>query len=155
MKTLVVGLGNPGMEGTRHNIGADILIKAFDLSGKISAKDDYLFLICPSVMNISGEVVSKTYRYYRCEKCIVVADDLNSKFGVVKYKDNTTSGGHNGIKSIKQYIANFQQIRIGIGRPESKEEVSGFVLGSFSYEEKENFDNIIDNFKEVWKSNIG
>jgi PTH1 family peptidyl-tRNA hydrolase len=154
MKILVVGLGNPGMSGTRHNIGADVLSKMFNLDEKLSLVDDFMFLLCPSVMNVSGERVYKTYMYYKCEECIVVADDLDNEFGDVRYKNSCGSGGHNGIKSISKFINVFQQIRIGIGRPENKEQVSSFVLDYFTSDEKEKMPWVVDNCKKIWNNKI-
>ena len=112
---LVVGLGNPGKEyeNTRHNIGFMILdsfIENFSLENKFQAmvkkvkieNEDVLFVKPITYMNLSGNAVIKIVNYYHIDKkdILVLQDDLDLDFGSFKLKNNSSSGGHNGIKSI-------------------------------------------------------
>jgi PTH1 family peptidyl-tRNA hydrolase len=148
---LVVGLGNYGNQykSTRHNAGfivADYLSKYYKLnfsteskfqaeiaSGIIRAQK--LLIVKPtSYMNLSGRPVSSICAYYKIDldRIIVIHDDIDLEIGRVKCKLGGSSGGHNGIKSIDSYIGNnYYRIRIGISRPDSKIEVSDYVLQNF------------------------
>jgi PTH1 family peptidyl-tRNA hydrolase len=146
---LIVGLGNPGKkyELNRHNVGfmaVDYLIdefnanKAGNFKGELFKFKDFLFLKPSTFMNLSGESVVLVKNFYKLdnENIIVIHDDLDLKLGALKFKRGGSSGGHNGLKSIDKYIGNdYSRIRIGIGRPQRKEEVINYVLGNFSEEE--------------------
>jgi len=165
---LIVGLGNPGKkyEFNRHNIGflaVDYLIDEFKAS-KISSKfkgelfkaGEYLFLKPNTFMNLSGESVVLVKDFYKIdnEDIIVIHDDIDLKVGALKFKRGGSSGGHNGLKSIDQYIGNdYYRVRIGVGRPERKDEVVKYVLSDFSKEEldciKKNFENIKKAIEDI------
>jgi PTH1 family peptidyl-tRNA hydrolase len=150
-KKLIVGLGNPGKkyELNRHNVGfmaVDYLINEFnankvgDFKGELFSTKDFLFLKPSTFMNLSGESVVLVKNFYKIdnENIIVIHDDLDLKLGALKFKRGGSSGGHNGLKSIDKYIGNdYYRIRIGIGRPERKEEVINYVLSDFNKNELE------------------
>ena len=158
---LIVGLGNPGKkyEKNRHNIGflaVDYLIGQFNAS-KVSSKfkgdlfksKEYLFLKPNTFMNLSGESVVLVKEYYKIDNndIIVIHDDIDLKLGALRFKKGGSSGGHNGLKSIDKHIGNeYWRVRVGVGRPQRKEEVVNYVLSDFSEEElecvKKNFENI-------------
>ncbi len=158
---LVTGLGNPGKKykKNRHNAGfiaIDYLIDKFNAS-KISSKfkgelfksKEYLFLKPATFMNLSGESVKYTKDFYKIDNdnIIVIHDDIDLKTGALKFKKGGGSGGHNGLKSIDSNIGNnYYRIRIGIGRPEKKEEVTNYVLNDFNSDEikciEKTFENI-------------
>jgi len=149
---LIVGLGNPGREYelNRHNVGflaVDYLIDTLDAK-KISSKfkgDLYksgnVFLLKPSTyMNLSGESVSLVKNFYKFENenIIVIHDDIDLKTGALRFKRGGSHGGHNGLKSVDRYIgSDYYRIRIGVGRPEKKEDVVNYVLSDFSDKELE------------------
>ena len=165
---LIVGLGNPGKEYelNRHNVGflaVDYLIDKFSAS-KVSSKfkgdlyksDEYLFLKPNTFMNLSGESVVLVKNFYKIDNkdIIVIHDDIDLKLGALRFKRGGSSGGHNGLKSIDSYIGNdYYRIRIGVGRPQKKEEVVNYVLSNFSKEELEcirkNFNNIEKAIKDI------
>ena len=161
---LIVGLGNPGKkyEKNRHNVGflaVDYLISEFNAS-KISSKfkgelfksGDVLFLKPSTFMNLSGESVKLVKDYYKFDNkdIIVIHDDIDLKLGALKFKRGGSSGGHNGLKSIDNNIGNdYWRIRVGVGRPEKKEEVVNYVLSDFSQEE---LDCIKRNFEIIKKA---
>ena len=163
---LIVGLGNPGKEycNTRHNIGFMIIDKYLGnvkfkekfngLYYEKNSTDKVIFLKPITFMNNSGECVSKFVKYYNIkpEDIMVIQDDLDLNIGVYKFKMNSNSGGHNGIKSIINLLGNnnFFRMKIGI-KSDKKNDVVDFVLGKFSKTELdiikiETLINAIDDF---------
>ena len=149
---LIVGLGNPGEKYklNRHNIGymiVDYLIDKFNASkvsskfkGELFKSGDFLLLKPTTYMNSAGESVKLVKDFYKIENedIIVIHDDIDLKPGVLKFKRGGGSGGHNGLKSIDNLIGNdYYRVRVGVGRPEKKEEVINYVLGDFEKEELE------------------
>jgi len=157
-KILIVGLGNPDYDRTRHNIGADTLKqiiknkKTIPITKNLSLVffDGFLAftLIAPDFMNISGKKITETYHKLECTKLIILHDDLDTSLGNIKKKFGGSSGGHNGIKSIIEHIGydNFYRIKIGISRPENKDDVSDYVLSKFPPEE---FQKLIEKTQEI------
>lgn len=153
---LIVGLGNPGKEyqHTRHNVGFDILdIFAKENNWTITQKKfqalyteglrkhKKLILLKPQTyMNLSGESVSAAIHFYKIpiDSIIVIHDDLDLPPGEVRFRQQGSAGGHNGLKSIIQHLGgdNFSRIKVGIGKPSSREHTSKHVLEKFSAEEK-------------------
>ncbi len=89
-------------------------------------------------MNLSGEAIEKIRAERKdLENLVVIHDDLDLPFGKIKIKNRGGDGGHNGIKSIITSLNsnNFFRIKVGIGRPEKREEVVNYVLSDFSEEE--------------------
>jgi PTH1 family peptidyl-tRNA hydrolase len=153
---LIVGLGNPGKhyEKTRHSAGfmvvdqmtLDLRIpveqKKFNaLSGRGQIKDTQVLFVKPqSYMNLSGEAVRRFFDFYKMERpedVIVVHDDLDLPFSVIRLKAGGGHGGHKGLLSIIQHLGNpdFLRVRIGIGKPADKEMTERHVLEPFSREE--------------------
>ena len=152
---LLVGLGNPTPDSNdnRHNIGfkiIDAINQKFGLSkqkpkfkgllttGNISNKKVYA--IKPlTFMNNSGICIRELIEYFKidAEDVIVFHDDLDVDFTKIKAKFGGSSAGHNGIESIDKFIGkDYSRVRVGIGKPEKKIEVSDFVLTNFTEEEK-------------------
>ena len=161
---LFVGLGNPtpNSENNRHNIGfkiIDAINQKFGLSkqkpkfkgllttGTISGKKVYA--IKPlTFMNNSGICIRELIEYFKIDSdnVIVFHDDLDIDFGKIKTKFGGSSAGHNGIESIDKFIGkDYSRVRIGIGKPEKKIEVSDFVLTNFTEDEKIELEKIIQN----------
>lgn len=159
--TLIAGLGNPGAKyaQNRHNIGflvIDEMAKKLQTSNinKSTFKADvlksgYNLLIKPTTyMNLSGEAVQAVKEYYKIksENIIVIHDDLDLPFGTVKFKIGGGHGGHNGLRSIDSHIGReYIRIRIGIGKPASKQDVANYVLSDFSKEELNKLPSIISH----------
>lgn len=145
MNWLIAGLGNPDKEydGTRHNIGRDIVAS---LDGTLPKKPK---LLLPDVyMNNSGVSVRKFIKSKKdAEKLIVVHDELDLPLGKVKVSFGSGAGGHNGVKSIISSIKtqDFVRVRVGISgaTPSGKlkrpapEKISDFVLAKFKPAEKD------------------
>lgn len=164
---LLVGLGNPTPDSNdnRHNIGfkiIDEINKKFGLSkqkpkfkgllttGNISNKKVYA--IKPlTFMNNSGICIRELIEYFKInvEDVIVFHDDLDIDFAKIKAKFGGSSAGHNGIASIDKFIGKeYSRVRVGIGKPDSKIEVSDFVLTNFTDEEKVKLEKLIQNVIE-------
>lgn len=130
---LIVGLGNPGDEykNTRHNVGFmlidELVSDGFDtvggsskFKGELYKKGSLLLLKPQTFMNLSGNSVKAVKDFYKPERIIVIHDDIDLKFGAMKFKFGGSSGGHNGIKSIDNLIGNeYERVRIGVGRSEN------------------------------------
>lgn len=165
---LIVGLGNIGKEydKTRHNVGF-MALDAFAAANDFSAwQEDKKFkgfvaektmgavrvlLLKPSTfMNLSGEAVQAIAQFYKidAERIVVVHDELSIAFGQIRNRVGGQAAGHNGIKSIIQYMgADFGRVRIGIKDEFSKiSDTSKFVLGKFSGVEQSYLEDI---FTEV------
>lgn len=156
---LIVGLGNIGEKYllTRHNIGfmvIDEMAKNLNTTtiNKSNFKADVLkssndLLVKPKTfMNLSGDAVIAIKNYYKLEneEIIVIHDDLDLPFGAVKFKIGGGHGGHNGLKSIDSHIGkDYIRVRIGIGKPQNKEDVVNYVLNNFSKEELNRLKDII------------
>ena len=159
---LLVGLGNPTPDSNdnRHNIGfkiIDAINQKFGLSkqkpkfkgllttGNISNKKVYA--IKPlTFMNNSGICIRELIEYFKmdAEDVIVFHDDLDVDFSKIKTKFGGSSAGHNGIESIDKFIGkDYSRVRVGIGKPEKKIEVSDFVLTNFTEEEKMVIEKVI------------
>jgi len=147
---LIVGLGNPGSEyeKTRHNIGfmvIDELLNRYStqnvsknsFQGDTYKSKDAIFLKPLTYMNLSGKSVLKVKNFYKTNQTVVIHDDLDLPFGTLRFKLGGGHGGHNGLKSTDSVITKeYIRVRMGIGRPENKGEVSSFVLSSFSHNEQ-------------------
>jgi len=161
---LLVGLGNPtpDSQDNRHNIGfkiIDAINQKFGLSkqkpkfkgllttGNISNKKVYA--IKPlTFMNNSGICIRELIEYFKidAEDVIVFHDDLDVDFTKIKTKFGGSSAGHNGIESIDKFIGKeYARVRVGIGKPQKKAEVSDFVLTNFSEEEKVDLEKVVKN----------
>jgi len=160
---LLVGLGNPGKqyEHNRHNIGfmaVDEIIYRHNFSeakskfqGMISegrlGNEKVLILKPMTFMNLSGKSVSEAARFYKIpsENIFVFYDELDLAEGKIKFKTGGGNAGHNGLRSMDQYIdKNYNRIRIGIGHPGDKERVTVHVLGNFSKTDQSWLEPLID-----------
>ena len=164
---LLVGLGNPTPDSNdnRHNVGFKIIdsinrkfgltkqkpkFKGLLTTGNISNKKVYA--IKPlTFMNNSGICIRELIEYFKidAEDVIVFHDDLDVDFAKIKVKFGGSSAGHNGIESIDKFIGkDYSRVRVGIGKPEKKIEVSDFVLTNFTEEEKVDLEKVIQNIIE-------
>jgi len=146
---LVIGLGNPGekYEGTRHNVGADVVdLLASRHSSKLKASKQAALVaelrvgaslvvvaFPQTFMNDSGRSARDLVKRYGIEdaaKIIVVHDELDLEAGTLKVKSGGGLAGHNGLKSLKQHLhtQDFLRLRLGIGRPPGQQSVSDYVL---------------------------
>lgn len=165
---LIVGLGNIGeeYEKTRHNVGfmtIDALSKAWKIrlkavkfsavfgKGEISfenKKENVIIAKPLTFMNLSGRAVKPLSEYFSIPAghIIVVHDDLDLPIGSIRIRKDGGDAGHKGIKSIYELMdKNIIRLRLGIGRPEDKNQVVDFVLSKFTKEEEPIINEIIKN----------
>lgn len=146
---LVIGLGNPGSkyEGTRHNIGVEVVTvlaerhgerlkkgRELALSAEIRIGADRVALAFPQTfMNNSGQSVERLVRRHGITdttKVLVCHDELDLPVGRFKVKLGGGLAGHNGLKSIRDHLHTdeFGRIRVGVGRPGGQARGAGYVL---------------------------
>ena len=146
----MVGLGNPGAEyeRSRHNVGAEVVALLADRHGarlrrskehanadEVRVGPKRLALAVPlTYMNESGQAVAPLVRRYGVEgdlhALVVVHDELDLPVGRLKLKVGGGLAGHNGLRSIKAHLHSddFVRVRIGVGKPPSKERGADHVL---------------------------
>jgi PTH1 family peptidyl-tRNA hydrolase len=157
---LVVGLGNPGpgYAGNRHNAGAMVVDI---LAGRVGAKfkahraradvvetrfgTDRVVLAKPrSYMNESGGPVVALRDFFKLpvQRIVVVHDELDLGFGVLRLKLGGGDNGHNGLKSLRRALGSgdFHRVRVGIGRPPGRQDPADWVLRDFSAAERKELD---------------
>ena len=167
---LIVGLGNPDKEydKTRHNVGfmvIDNYLGSVNWSNKFNALycekvingEKIIFVKPLTYMNNSGNAVGEFVRYFNIDNkdILVIQDDLDLNVGDYKLKMHSSSGGHNGIKSIIASLGNqdFPRLKVGIGSVK-KDEVIDYVLGKFSKSELEVLNELFNTFDKIINSFI-
>ncbi|MCY4109099.1 MAG: aminoacyl-tRNA hydrolase [Chloroflexi bacterium] len=165
IERLLVFLGNPGpqYERTRHNLGfmtgerllaqqaGARLRQAFKgrfWQGRIDARNVGV-LLPETFMNASGESVERAARRGRVEvsDIVVVYDDMDLEFGLLRIRSGGSSGGHLGVKSIIEELnsPDFVRLRMGIGRPPERVTPVDFLLDDFSRSEIPRVEEMIDD----------
>ena len=155
---LLVGLGNPGQEyaGNRHNIGGmavDEIVRRHGFSApKTQSRPQGVFsegiidgvkviTIKPLIyMNLSGKAIGDAMRYWSLEPqdIFVLHDELDLPTAKVRAKLGGGHAGHNGLRSIDSHIGkDYWRVRLGIGHPGDKGQVTGHVLRDFSKSDKQ------------------
>ena len=155
---LIVGLGNPGLEHseTRHNAGfwfVDSLASEYSLSFRSESKFNAeicriqtaeidCWLCKPmTFMNRSGFSVQAMSSFYKIsvEEILIAHDELDLDPGVARLKKAGGHGGHNGLRDIIAQMGNksFTRLRLGIGHPGSADQVTSYVLGRPSQEDRQ------------------
>jgi peptidyl-tRNA hydrolase, PTH1 family len=160
---LVVGLGNPGSRyaRNRHNVGYQVVdLLAAEIGGTFSSHRSRalvlegrlppvaglpgprVVLAKPSVfMNESGGPVAGLINFYRVpiERLIVIHDELDLPFGVLRLKQGGGEGGHNGLRSISRSTdsKNYLRVRLGIGRPPGRMDPADYVLKDLPSSDRE------------------
>lgn len=147
----VVGIGNPGREydGTRHNVGFDVL----DAIGKGSGAT----LVRPQTfVNRTGDAVRELVRKHGSKPAdfLIVCDDVNLDFGKLRLRASGSAGGHHGLESVIEALSSedFARLRVGVRTPEMPKELSGYVLGKFSKEENKRLHEIVERAAAVCKA---
>lgn len=161
---LIVGLGNPGpdYEGTRHNIGFEVVdavagnVEVTEVGsdrtthwartvfqGPEGGEEEVVLAKPLTFMNRSGVAVAALLEAcgVELEQLLVVVDDFNLPLGRLRVRPGGSSGGHNGLKSVAECLGttDFPRLRLGIGSTEGQiaGDVIDFVLGRFAPEEEE------------------
>jgi PTH1 family peptidyl-tRNA hydrolase len=178
MTWLVAGLGNPGDQyaATRHNVGQmviDNLVKRHSV--KLSSHksrthiaayklgvgiDAHQVILAKSIsyMNESGGPIKALANFYSIEPAniIVLHDELDIGYSVIRSKLGGGDNGHNGLKSMTSAFdtPDYYRVRLGIGRPMGQQDPADFVLKQFSKEEKKDLDEFIVRGADVVESLI-
>lgn len=158
MKTfLLTGLGNPGRKyaATRHNIGFVVLDRFAEANGFKIGKNKFqgeyaleelfgskIVVLKPqNFMNLSGEVVGQFLKYFKIDvsDMLVVHDDIDLPLGTLRVSSSAGHGGHNGVRSIQDWLdtKDFYRLRFGVGRPPEQMDPADYVLARFNEEENE------------------
>jgi peptidyl-tRNA hydrolase, PTH1 family len=153
---LVLGLGNPGptYSGNRHNIGFMVLdvlaarvgsrFKSHKARGDVvetRLAGERVVLAKPrSYMNSSGGPAASLRDFFKAgiDRVIVVHDEIDLEFGVLRLKQGGGDNGHNGLKSLRQSLGSgeFYRVRLGVGRPPGRQDPADYVLRDFSAAER-------------------
>lgn len=168
---VVVGLRNPGAEyeGTRHNVGFEVLSAVLDRAGESLARgpsrvramvastgiaaDRTLFVVPATYMNESGGAVRAVLDYYKVgpTDLLVIHDDIDLAFGRLRLQVAGGSGGHNGIRSLERALGTkeFSRLKVGVGRPPGSQDPADFVLRNFTKTERPEVDLLIEDAADV------
>lgn len=154
---IIAGLGNPTKtyEGTRHNIGFDMIDAIADkynidvttkkhkaLTGKGRIDGVPVILAKPQTyMNLSGESILDIADFYKipAENIIIIYDDISLEVGQLRIRKKGSAGGHNGIKNIIAHLGTqeFPRIKVGIGSKPEGWDLADYVLSKYSKAERE------------------
>ncbi len=175
---LIVGLGNPEekYEKTRHNMGfntIDKIAKKYNIEfdknkfegiyGIGSIYGEKVILLKPQTyMNLSGRSLAPMANFYKVDiqNIIVIYDDMDIEVGAIKLRKKGGPGSHNGMKSVVEELnsTDFPRVRVGIGKPEFKNDTINYVIGKMPEEEFEKLDKstqiAADAVVEVVKNGI-
>ncbi len=154
---LIVGLGNPGpeYEWTPHNMGflaidgiaerAGIRItrpeaKSYVGRGKFAGEE--VILAKPqTMMNLSGVAVRMLLEKYECDpaEMIVLTDEVDLPWGMLRIRERGSAGTHNGLKSIVSALGSgeFIRVRLGIKPEKIWGELRDYVLSKLSRADRE------------------
>lgn len=162
---LIVGLANPGSEyaATRHNAGAWFVEqlaeslhtslrlenKFHSLVGNVKIAGHSCWLLIPTTfMNHSGQAVKTFANYYQIppENILVAHDELDFSPGIIKLKQGGGHAGHNGLRDIVAHLHNnnFYRLRLGIGHPGNRDQVTDYVLSRPNNSDRELIFQVID-----------
>ena len=170
---IVAGLGNPGdkYEGTRHNVGFEVLAELGRRWGagkpkvrfeavvtEIACGTEKLLLVAPQTfMNLSGRSVQQFIRFFQTPLAdvLVVCDDMNLKVGQLRLRVSGSAGGQKGLQSILTCLGSetVPRLRLGIGRPPANFDAADYVLSRFRKDELDQMDGAIvraASAVEVW-----
>jgi PTH1 family peptidyl-tRNA hydrolase len=160
---LVVGLGNPGPKyaKNRHNLGFMVIARFAEQHGapaprerfagafsKLQVGEQDVGLLTPhTYMNLSGRSVQQALHFFKLDvrELVVVHDELDLPFGVLRLKDGGGTAGHRGLSSIVEHCGDtgFFRLRLGIGRPPSGP-VEAYVLSDFSGQESRELPDVLE-----------
>ena len=176
VEVLVVGLGNPGKryERTRHNVGVDVIDELARRASVVlkSGRDNALVAECSirsvnvvlafpmTFMNDSGLAVRplmKRYGLSEPQQLIVIHDELDLPPGVVRVKAGGGLAGNNGLRSITAHLhtQDYLRVRLGIGKPQSKEHGAGHVLSKLSPKDRSLLDVAIQHAADAVEVLLG
>ncbi|CAN5174413.1 hypothetical protein BH11PAT4_BH11PAT4_2910 [soil metagenome] len=169
---LLVGLGNPGpkYQGTRHNVGFDVVDAVAENLGVTTWKtfkdgllaeagmgEDKILLFKPQqFMNNSGVQVRQLVDFYQLEApdIAVAYDDVYIQPGSIRIRQGGGDSGHNGMKSLHTHLIDhaFWRLRVGAGLYEQNPELrhhlpslEDYVVQKFPVSDAKKVQKLIDN----------
>ena len=169
---IIAGLGNPDekYQGTRHNVGFDVVDRLADkyqiavdtkkhraLIGKGVIEGQKVLLVKPQTyMNLSGNAVRYWMQQEKIplENVLIVVDDLALPFGSLRLKGKGSDAGHNGLKHIAATLGtqNYARLRFGIGNEFPKGGQIDYVLGKFNDDDMKLMPERLETAAEIIKS---
>lgn len=162
---LILGLGNPGprYELTRHNAGFLVVDNLAEKHGIQLIHHKYRCLYGEGVvcgvrvmiakpmtyMNESGKsakAILSAIQKITPDRVIVVHDDIDLSLGKIKTKSKGGDGGQRGLRSITESLRTpeYHRVRVGIGRPDHRDEIVDYVLSSFDEDEIQQFNDVTE-----------
>ena len=97
------------------------------------------FLKPETYMNLSGESIIELANFYKIkpEETLIVHDELELPMGTVSFKWSGGLGGHNGLRSTKQFFgtSDFWRLRFGLTKPTDRD-IAAYVLGKFTEDQE-------------------
>jgi peptidyl-tRNA hydrolase, PTH1 family len=155
-KRLIIGLGNPGpeYEKTRHNVGFRI-VQALARKDQVSLVKEKSFpafygrkntdnfemhyLMPLTYMNDSGMAMKRCMEYFKIgfQSILVITDDTALPFGTIRIRPMGSCGGHNGLRSVEEWLGSdrYSRLRIGVGEAKDIPQKS-YVLANLSEAEE-------------------
>lgn len=161
---LIVGLGNPGdtYARTRHNIGFRVVTELAQrhhlefvhkranarIAEGVIANRRVALALPQTYMNLSGQAVVGLRQWYHIDPAtglLVVYDDVDLPFGVLRLRERGSAGTHNGMRSIITLLGTqiFPRLRVGIDRPPAAWDLADYVLGRFTPEQEAQLPDVI------------
>ena len=161
----VLGLGNPGpgYRLTRHNLGFLVVERLTERHGLRLCADGArlrscrwryggggrrIWLATPNTfMNLSGRGAGCLRGEHGVEpaEILVLVDDLDLPFGLLRLRERGGAGTHNGMRSLVEEMGEaFPRLRIGIGPPPEHADLADWVLGEFPPEDRDRLGTVME-----------
>lgn len=154
---LIAGLGNPGRayEGTRHNVGFDVLeilasrcgspVRRARFQGEtaqVTIRGRPALLLWPLTwMNLSGASLLAARDFYKIDDddILVLCDDFQLPTGTLRLRASGSAGGQNGLADVLARLGTngIPRLRIGIGPVAAGWKTADFVLARFPKDERD------------------
>ncbi|XP_070531955.1 probable peptidyl-tRNA hydrolase [Ptychodera flava] len=174
LRTLIVGLGNYTMPNTRHSIGMNLvnhMVRELQSSWQkdkgclgdvaiatIDGAHQLIFLKPRLFMNVNGQSILKAVKKFNisADDIYLIHDDLDLPLGKFTIKYGGSARGHNGVRSAMNSLQSqaMSRLRIGIGRPTRKAEVTDYVLSNFTPNEQVTIEGVIERASKLLLQNI-
>ena len=161
---LLVGLGNPGRgyDGTRHNVGFDVLeilarragspVRRARFQGdtvQATLRGCPVLLLWPLTwMNLSGSSVLAARDFYKIDDgdILVICDDFQLSTDTIRLRSSGSAGGQNGLSDVLSRLGgtSIPRLRVGVGPLPAGWKSADFVLGKFSKSERTAVDGLLE-----------
>jgi PTH1 family peptidyl-tRNA hydrolase len=109
-------------------------------------------------MNLSGNSVALLISFFKINpaQLIVIHDDFDLDFGLIRIREKGGDGGHKGVRSIIDTLGRgeFIRVRLGIGRPDNNEEGTDYVLSRFHTDQRETLRSQVERAGEAVRTII-